>query len=504
MNSFSQLNLQIPDMWEVKDVINKVKNVVLNYTEMEAKVHEATNNEAWGASSTLMQEIAQGTYNYQYFNEIMPTLYKRFTEKEARQWRQIYKALVLLEYLVKNGSERVIDDARSHISMIKIMRNFHYIDEKGKDQGINIRNRAKEIVELLNDTDKIRSERKKARQNRNKYQGVGSDSIGGMGMMSSGGSRYGGFGSDGLSSGSLGFSSITGISGGGGGGSGYYDEDERPNRFESSKYDDFDEEPSNVSSSPSRSSPVSKQESKAPAKKEANLFDFDDAPSGSKATQDDDWGDFASGAPAASGSTGNVLDDFDDFQSAPPVSSSTTATTTANKPTVKSTNDLFDLLGSDAFSSPSTPNSTVTTPAAAPMNQAPLVQPAAPPSLNMNQTRPLSPSTTGSSRPGSVQGIASPASANTQSNKSQTELPGGIWSQASSFVSLDSLGKTAGPAKPAVGPSMNAMKSSSVNAGWNAWANNNTLAPATTNNNNNMAGNQQQQKTSSPFDDLLS
>lgn len=47
------------------------------------------------------------------------------------------KALVLLEYLVKNGSERVIDDARSHISMIKIMRNFHYIDEKGKDQGVN-------------------------------------------------------------------------------------------------------------------------------------------------------------------------------------------------------------------------------------------------------------------------------------------------------------------------------------------------------------------------------
>ena len=39
------------------------KNVVLNYTEMEAKVHEATNNEAWGASSTVMQEIAQATFN---------------------------------------------------------------------------------------------------------------------------------------------------------------------------------------------------------------------------------------------------------------------------------------------------------------------------------------------------------------------------------------------------------------------------------------------------------
>lgn len=62
---------------------------------------------------------------------------KRFTEKEASEWRQIYKALQLLEYLVKNGSERVIDDARSHLSMIKILRSFHYIDEKAKDQGLN-------------------------------------------------------------------------------------------------------------------------------------------------------------------------------------------------------------------------------------------------------------------------------------------------------------------------------------------------------------------------------
>ena len=67
----------------------------------------------------------------------MPCIYGRFMEKEARQWRQIYKALQLLEYLVKNGSERVVDDARSHIATIKMLRNFYYIDEKGKDQGIN-------------------------------------------------------------------------------------------------------------------------------------------------------------------------------------------------------------------------------------------------------------------------------------------------------------------------------------------------------------------------------
>lgn len=55
-------------IWKIQEysssspVCNR-KNVVLNYTEMEAKVHEATNNEPWGASTTLLQEIAQGTHN---------------------------------------------------------------------------------------------------------------------------------------------------------------------------------------------------------------------------------------------------------------------------------------------------------------------------------------------------------------------------------------------------------------------------------------------------------
>lgn len=138
-----------------------------------------------------MQEIAQATYNFQDFNEIMPTIFRRFMEKEAREWRQIYKALQLLEYLVKNGSERVVDDARAHLPTIKILRNFHYIDERGKDQGINIRNRARELAELLSDVDRIRAERRKARANRNKYQGTGNSDF----VPGSGGGRYGGFAS---------------------------------------------------------------------------------------------------------------------------------------------------------------------------------------------------------------------------------------------------------------------------------------------------------------------
>lgn len=86
--------------------------------------------------------------------------------------------------------------------MIKMLRNFHYIDEKGKDQGINVRNRSKELAELLSDLDRVRQERKKAKSNKNKYGGVGNDGMssggggGGMSFTTASGSRYGGFGSD--------------------------------------------------------------------------------------------------------------------------------------------------------------------------------------------------------------------------------------------------------------------------------------------------------------------
>lgn len=57
---------------------------------------------------------------------------------------------------------------------------------------ILVRTRAKELIELLSDLDRVRSERRKAKTNRNKYTGTGNDGM----SFTSGGSRYGGFGSE--------------------------------------------------------------------------------------------------------------------------------------------------------------------------------------------------------------------------------------------------------------------------------------------------------------------
>ncbi|AQZ18365.1 ENT3 (YJR125C) [Zygosaccharomyces parabailii] len=165
-------------LYDAKKYFRKAQNVVFNYTEMEAKVREATNNEPWGASSTLMEYIAQGTYNLREREEILGMIFRRFTEKTAGEWRQIYKALQLLDYLVKHGSERFIDDTRCSLSLIKMLESFHYVDSQGKDQGVNVRSRAKALTELLGDDERIRSERKKARETSKKYKGVAGGSAG--------------------------------------------------------------------------------------------------------------------------------------------------------------------------------------------------------------------------------------------------------------------------------------------------------------------------------------
>ena len=68
----------------------KRTNVLYNFTEVEIKVREATNDEAWGPHGSAMQEIAQYTFTYEHYTEVMSMLWKRmFQEKE--NWRSTYK-----------------------------------------------------------------------------------------------------------------------------------------------------------------------------------------------------------------------------------------------------------------------------------------------------------------------------------------------------------------------------------------------------------------------------
>ncbi|KAL7730524.1 hypothetical protein ACLKA6_000525 [Drosophila palustris] len=193
-------------MWKVRELADKVTNVVMNYTEIEGKVREATNDDPWGPTGPLMQELAHSTFSYETFPEVMSMLWKRMLQDNKTNWRRTYKSLLLLNYLVRNGSERVVTSSREHIYDLRSLENYTFTDEGGKDQGINVRHKVRELIDFIQDDDRLREERKKAKKNKDKYIGMSSDA---MGSRSSGYSGYSG--------------------GGGGGGGGYNDSDWRSN-----------------------------------------------------------------------------------------------------------------------------------------------------------------------------------------------------------------------------------------------------------------------------------
>uniref|UniRef100_A0A1B0C8Y9 ENTH domain-containing protein n=1 Tax=Lutzomyia longipalpis TaxID=7200 RepID=A0A1B0C8Y9_LUTLO len=127
----------------------------------------------------LMQELAHATFTYEHFPEVMSMLWKRMLQDNKQNWRRTYKSLLLLNYLVRNGSERVVTSAREHIYDLRSLENYSFMDENGKDQGINVRHKVRELIDFIQDDDKVRDERKKAKKNKDKYIGMSSDAMGG-------------------------------------------------------------------------------------------------------------------------------------------------------------------------------------------------------------------------------------------------------------------------------------------------------------------------------------
>ena len=164
----------------------------------------------------MMSEIADLTYNVVAFSEIMQMVWKRLND-HGKNWRHVYKALVLLEYLIKTGSEKVrinlgigwispkfylsimylatyinhtlmncliqiqvAQQCKENIFAIQTLKDFQYLDDN-KDQGINVREKAKALVALLKDDERLKNERVRALKAKERFAqstaGIGSDTV---------------------------------------------------------------------------------------------------------------------------------------------------------------------------------------------------------------------------------------------------------------------------------------------------------------------------------------
>jgi epsin len=77
----------------------------------------------------------------------------------------------VLDYCLHAGSENVVLYFRDSLYQIKTLKEFQYIDEDGKDQGANVRQKAKDVTNLLQDPSRLREERKSRAHMRDRMNG---------------------------------------------------------------------------------------------------------------------------------------------------------------------------------------------------------------------------------------------------------------------------------------------------------------------------------------------
>jgi hypothetical protein len=101
---------------------------------VEQKVFDATNGDAWGPHGTVLGEVARCTASPDERAQVLSVLWRRVAEDKPDQWRCVYKALAVLEYLVANGSEAVVDELCNSTRRLAGLSGFQYKDNDGKDQ----------------------------------------------------------------------------------------------------------------------------------------------------------------------------------------------------------------------------------------------------------------------------------------------------------------------------------------------------------------------------------
>ncbi|XP_063901072.1 epsin-1-like isoform X2 [Zophobas morio] len=148
--------------------MKKVVDFTGKKSEIERKVRKATSNKSHTPLRSQLVEIAWGTYDNYQLPCIMKAIWKRLDEPR-KHWRHIYKALHLLDFILKHGSYNAVRSAIENIYKITTLREFT-LAEKNVDLGENIRLKAKNIVWLLTNQDELKKERDTLKKERKKIK----------------------------------------------------------------------------------------------------------------------------------------------------------------------------------------------------------------------------------------------------------------------------------------------------------------------------------------------
>nr|XP_016496220.1 PREDICTED: epsin-2-like [Nicotiana tabacum] len=158
----------------LKEKIRTAQLALTDVTPPQLLAEEATNGDLSAPNMQTMRLISRAAFEVDDYWRIVDILHKRLSKFETRNWRSSYKALTLLEYLLTHGPQSIAEEFQSDEDGITQMASFQYVDEKGFNWGLSVRNMSERIIMLLEDRSFLKEERDRARKVTVGIKGFGS------------------------------------------------------------------------------------------------------------------------------------------------------------------------------------------------------------------------------------------------------------------------------------------------------------------------------------------
>ncbi|XP_057958501.1 uncharacterized protein LOC131151264 [Malania oleifera] len=133
--------------------------VLTDVTDAQLLAEEATNTNACGPDARTMTRIAEASFDIDDYWRIVDVLHMRLHGIDWKQWRQSYKSLVLLEFLLTHGPENFAKEFTCHVLIIRELGTFQHIDEKGFNWGASMQKKSERVLKLLVGGETLRNAR---------------------------------------------------------------------------------------------------------------------------------------------------------------------------------------------------------------------------------------------------------------------------------------------------------------------------------------------------------
>lgn len=156
---------------DIKGAFRKIKNNVYNYDDAERRIREATNNnEEQKPTNEQLNEIANDTRNAELYQTMFRMLWKRLHDYQHMQ--HVLKGLMVTEYCILHGHQRFRNDMTNErrIEIVRRLRGYKFLHDNKEIAG-EVRVRAKRVVDLLENKEKMAEALEKAKHTRQAISG---------------------------------------------------------------------------------------------------------------------------------------------------------------------------------------------------------------------------------------------------------------------------------------------------------------------------------------------